>query len=311
MTRISLEVNGRPHAADVEPRLLLSDFLRDHLHLTGTHVGCEQGVCGSCTVQIDGKPARSCLTLAVQADGTSIRTVEALAPPDPGSLHPLQDAFHRHHALQCGYCTPGFLMSIDSMLPDLRDLSDEQIREQLAGNLCRCTGYQNIVEATREAIPEVRTVEIEHLIEVDGGGWASISDTLTAWRGELAVGAARFRGIAELLDVDETEKVAHFDFRANEVDAPGQLRGIVRAALSGSTLALRAELELVATSAEPDPDELRALADAIVGGVAREHAVERSRAAERPQSGASARWIPLALAFALAWLFWRTRRGRR
>jgi aerobic-type carbon monoxide dehydrogenase small subunit (CoxS/CutS family) len=148
--RIAVDVNGRRHEADVEPRTLLSDFLRHGLGLTGTHVGCEHGVCGACTVQVDSEPVRSCLMFAVQADGRSVRTVEALEGDD-GALHPLQVAFHEAHALQCGFCTPGFLMSLEPFVRDRPDASEEEIREALAGNLCRCTGYEGIVEAVRRA----------------------------------------------------------------------------------------------------------------------------------------------------------------
>ena len=149
---VSIEINGEVVRAEVEPRLLLSDFIRHEARLTGTHVGCEHGVCGACTVQLDGKPVRSCLLFAVQADGRSIRTVEALAEPD-GRLHPLQQAFHETHALQCGFCTSGFLMTLEPFLheADPAELDDAAIREALAGNLCRCTGYQNIVKAVRAA----------------------------------------------------------------------------------------------------------------------------------------------------------------
>ena len=148
--RIGVDVNGRRHDADVEPRTLLSDFLRHDLGLTGTHVGCEHGVCGACTVQVDGEPVRACLMFAVQATGRSVRTVEALAGDD-GALHPLQRAFRESHALQCGFCTAGFLMSLEPFVRDRPDATDEEIREALAGNLCRCTGYEGIVEAVRAA----------------------------------------------------------------------------------------------------------------------------------------------------------------
>jgi carbon-monoxide dehydrogenase small subunit len=150
---IAVEVNGVQHRARVSPRLLLSDFLRHDLRLTGTHVGCEHGVCGACTVHIDDQPARSCLTLAVQVDGCAITTVEGLAAAD-GALHPVQRAFRECHGLQCGFCTPGFMMSVAALVEerdDLVDLSDDELREQIAGNLCRCTGYMNIVAATRRA----------------------------------------------------------------------------------------------------------------------------------------------------------------
>jgi aerobic-type carbon monoxide dehydrogenase small subunit (CoxS/CutS family) len=147
---ISLTVNGQPVDRQVNSRMLLADFLREELRLTGTHVGCEHGVCGACTVQIDGVPARSCLMLAVQADGREIRTVEALAAN--GKLNTIQQSFHEHHALQCGFCTPGLLMTLDYALSaDIGvDLSnDDEIRALISGNLCRCTGYHNIVKAIK------------------------------------------------------------------------------------------------------------------------------------------------------------------
>ena len=147
---VSLTVNGRPYTRSVEPRLLLTDFLRHDLRLTGTHVGCEHGVCGACTVLVDGQPARACLMLAVQADGAEIMTVEGLAP-GPDTLHPIQDAFWEAHGLQCGFCTPGFLMTSLALLRDTPRPSEDQIRAALSGNLCRCTGYQNIVNAVQMA----------------------------------------------------------------------------------------------------------------------------------------------------------------
>jgi carbon-monoxide dehydrogenase small subunit len=147
---IRVRVNGRDHRGQVEPRLLLTDFLRDHLRLTGTHVGCEHGVCGACTVHVDGQPVRACLLLAVQADGAEVTTVEGLAPGD-GALHPLQEAFRAEHGLQCGFCTPGFLMTAVALLRDTPAPGEDEIRQALAGNLCRCTGYQNIVRAVQRA----------------------------------------------------------------------------------------------------------------------------------------------------------------
>jgi carbon-monoxide dehydrogenase small subunit len=143
---IRLTVNGRVYTGDVEPRLLLSDFIRDQLGLTGTHVGCEHGVCGACTILWDDQPVRSCLTFAVQADGANLRTVEGLAPSDE-TLHPIQQAFRESHGLQCGFCTPGILMTVDALLRANPHPSEEQVRAFLGGNLCRCTGYQNIVAA--------------------------------------------------------------------------------------------------------------------------------------------------------------------
>jgi carbon-monoxide dehydrogenase small subunit len=147
---VRVRVNGRDHTEAVPARLLLSDFLRHRLGLTGTHVGCEHGVCGACTVLLDGEPVRACLMLAVQAAGAEITTVEALAGED-GRLHPVQEAFRAAHALQCGFCTPGFLMTVVAFLREAPDPGDDEIRRGLAGNLCRCTGYQNIVRAVRMA----------------------------------------------------------------------------------------------------------------------------------------------------------------
>jgi carbon-monoxide dehydrogenase small subunit len=147
---VVLRVNGVEHRGFAEPRVTLVDFLRDELGLTGTHVGCEHGVCGACTILLDGRTVRSCLMLAVQADGCELTTVEGLASPD-GPLHPIQEAFSEKHGLQCGFCTPGFLMSVEELLRDDPDPSEETIRSRLSGNICRCTGYQNIVDAVRYA----------------------------------------------------------------------------------------------------------------------------------------------------------------
>ena len=140
--RIEVEINGERHAGEVEPRTLLSDFIRHRARLTGTKVGCEHGVCGACTVQLDGEPVRSCLLLAVQANGRSLRTIEAL-----GADHPLARAFHEAHALQCGFCTAGILMTMDAFLRDRDEPDEREVREALAGNLCRCTGYEGILRA--------------------------------------------------------------------------------------------------------------------------------------------------------------------
>ena len=146
---ITVTVNGVRYERTVEPRLLLVDFIRHELGLTGTHVGCEHGVCGTCTVLFDGQPVRSCLMFAVQANGHEVRTVEGLGTID--KLHPLQEAFREAHALQCGYCTPGFLMTLVPFLEENPKPSEEEIREALSGNLCRCTGYQHIIGAVKLA----------------------------------------------------------------------------------------------------------------------------------------------------------------
>ena len=147
LVSIELTVNGVRHQHTVEPRLLLSDFLRHTLGLTGTHVGCEHGVCGACTILLDGQATRSCITFAVQAHGHAITTVEGLSSGEAGELHPLQVAFRQSHALQCGFCTPGILMTLVALLKDQPRPTEPEIRDTLSGNLCRCTGYQNIVEA--------------------------------------------------------------------------------------------------------------------------------------------------------------------
>jgi carbon-monoxide dehydrogenase small subunit len=151
---ISVVVNGTRYERAVEPRLLLSDFLRHELGLTGTHVGCEHGVCGACTILLDGQPVRSCLMFAVQAGGHEVMTVEGLGTPE--QLHPIQEAFREAHAAQCGYCTPGFLMTLVPFLLENPDPSEEEIREAIAGNLCRCTGYQHIVDAVKLAAQKMR-----------------------------------------------------------------------------------------------------------------------------------------------------------
>lgn len=150
MVRVSVEINEVVHDEDIDPRTLLSDFLRHDLHLTGTHVGCEQGSCGACTVLFDGVPVRSCTMFAVQADGHAVRTVESLA--QDRQLSKLQQSFSACHGLQCGFCTPGMLMTLTPLVESGARLSDEEIREAISGNLCRCTGYQQIVEAAREAL---------------------------------------------------------------------------------------------------------------------------------------------------------------
>ena len=154
MTDITLTINGKNYFVRVEPRRTLADTLRDECGLTGTNSGCEHGVCGSCTVLVDGDPVRACLMFAVQAQGKQIRTIEGLADGD--RLHPLQQAFIEHHGLQCGFCTPGFLMLAVGVLERDPDLSDEDLLDALSSNLCRCTGYQNIIKAVRAAAAQMR-----------------------------------------------------------------------------------------------------------------------------------------------------------
>jgi carbon-monoxide dehydrogenase small subunit len=155
---ISINVNGTEYKRGIEPRLLLSDFLRYDLGLTGTHVGCEHGVCGACTVLLDGQPVRSCLMFAVQANGREVTTVEGLGTQD--DLHPIQEAFVEAHGVQCGFCTPGILMTVVPFLQENPDPSEQEIREAISGNLCRCTGYQHIVDAIRLAADKVGGEEL-------------------------------------------------------------------------------------------------------------------------------------------------------
>jgi carbon-monoxide dehydrogenase small subunit len=154
VTQISVSVNGTPHAADVEPRTLLVYYLREQLGLTGTNVGCDTSSCGACTVLLDGESVKSCTVLAAQADGREVTTIEGMATSD-GTMHPLQDAFHRNHGLQCGFCTPGMIMAAASYLQENPAPTEEEVREALEGNLCRCTGYQNIVASILDAATQM------------------------------------------------------------------------------------------------------------------------------------------------------------
>jgi len=153
MSAVAMTVNGKAVTGDVDPRTLLVQYLREHLRLTGTHVGCDTSQCGACTVDIDGQAAKSCTVLAVMADGSSITTIEGLAPGG-GALHPVQAAFHEHHALQCGFCTPGMIMAARQLLAQNPDPTESEIRHHLAGNICRCTGYTNIVRAVQSLASE-------------------------------------------------------------------------------------------------------------------------------------------------------------
>ena len=154
MAQVSMTVNGKARKADVDPRVLLVHFLRENLRLTGTHIGCDTSQCGSCTVLVDGRTVKSCTVFAVQADGSSITTIEGLAPD--GQLHVLQNAFWEEHGLQCGYCTPGMIMAAVGLLKDNPKPTEDQIREGISGNFCRCTGYQHIVNAIQRAASETR-----------------------------------------------------------------------------------------------------------------------------------------------------------
>lgn len=154
--RTTVTVNGRVYQRDVEPRLTLADFLRHELHLGGTHLGCEHGICGVCTVLVNGRASRSCLMLAAQADGVEVTTIEGLRNPETGQLHPIQQSFVDEHGLQCGFCTPGFILATLELLRENPDPNDEEIKEALGGNLCRCTGYESILKSVRLAARRLR-----------------------------------------------------------------------------------------------------------------------------------------------------------
>ena len=153
--KVSMTVNGKPASGEVEERTLLVSFIRDHLRLTGTHVGCDTAQCGACTIHMNGRAVKSCNMLAMQAEGADIVTIEGIAKAD-GTLHPVQEAFRQHHGLQCGFCTPGMVMSAIDLVKNIPNPTEEQIREQLDGNLCRCTGYHNIVKAIKAASQTMR-----------------------------------------------------------------------------------------------------------------------------------------------------------
>jgi carbon-monoxide dehydrogenase small subunit len=345
MRKVSLEINGSRYEAEVEPRLLLADLLRDRFRLTGTHIGCEHGVCGTCTVQIDGKPARSCLTLAVQADGCRIRTVEGLAGTDGQRPHPLQSAFHSYHALQCGYCTPGFLMSMESFLPDAARLSDEELRELLAGNLCRCTGYQNIVEATKAAATELGSrarglervvAQCELSVTIDAERFfgvitdsrellvrAGAQDVVATSRGEsygrAIVDGVQFDGTLELVDLDEDGRAANFEIDARESGTPGQVRGALQLSLRGSLLILGLDLQFVGTSAVPTSGTVHALCEAAIHAWMRSLELETQRStlleldrSQSPAASTAASRLPrVAVICAAAAAWWAVRSVRR
>jgi aerobic carbon-monoxide dehydrogenase small subunit len=154
--KVSMTVNGKPASGEVEERTLLVNFIRDHLRLTGTHVGCDTAQCGACTIHMNGRAVKSCNMLAMQAEGADLVTIEGIAKAD-GTLHPMQEAFRQHHGLQCGFCTPGMVMSAIDLVKNLPNPTEEQIRDQLDGNLCRCTGYHNIVKAIKAASQTMRS----------------------------------------------------------------------------------------------------------------------------------------------------------
>jgi len=154
--KVSMTVNGKPASGEVEERTLLVNFIRDHLRLTGTHVGCDTAQCGACTIHMNGRAVKSCNMLAMQAEGADVVTIEGIAKAD-GTLHPMQEAFRQHHGLQCGFCTPGMVMSALDLVKNFPNPTEEQIREQLDGNLCRCTGYHNIVKAIKAASQTMRS----------------------------------------------------------------------------------------------------------------------------------------------------------
>jgi carbon-monoxide dehydrogenase small subunit len=169
--RVSVTVNGQQRSADVEPRLLLVHFLRDNLGLTGTHVGCDTSICGACTCHLNGEAVKSCTVLAVQADGAEVTTIEGMGRE--GNLHALQEAFWTHHGLQCGYCTPGMIMAAADLIARNPDPTEHDVREALAGNLCRCTGYHNIVKAVLGAAAEMRGAEARPEVREEEPAWAS------------------------------------------------------------------------------------------------------------------------------------------
>ena len=154
--KVSMTVNGKPASGEVEERTLLVNFIRDHLRLTGTHVGCDTAQCGACTIHVNGRAVKSCNMLAMQAEGADLVTIEGIAKAD-GTLHPMQEAFRQHHGLQCGFCTPGMVMSAIDLVKNFPNPTEDQIREQLVGNLCRCTGYHNIVKAIKAASQTMRS----------------------------------------------------------------------------------------------------------------------------------------------------------
>jgi aerobic carbon-monoxide dehydrogenase small subunit len=282
--RVQLTVNGVPFDGDVEPRLLLADLLRDRLGLTGTHIGCEHGICGACTVQVDGEPARSCLMFAAQASGAEIATVEGLAGEE--DLHPLQEALHRHHALQCGFCTPGFLMSIEPLLPDVPGMDEEELRGRLAGNLCRCTGYQPIIEATQATATatgsQTRIVAVEQPVSsgppldweaaLDGARLlaalpgASPARHVDAgrWRARIRTDAGEHDVSLRLLDTDDGQRTAHLQVDARDLHGPGRLRAGVELSLAEGTLGVRVSARAFAMPQLPEGEPLTAMLAAVL-----------------------------------------------
>lgn len=246
--QVALRVNGEPYEGEVPERLSLADLLRDRVGLTGTHLGCEHGICGACTVQVDGEPIRSCLMFAVQADGAEVRTVESLA--GDGDLHPLQQAFHEHHALQCGFCTPGFLMSIEPLLPDVPGVDDATLRGLLSGNLCRCTGYQGIVEATRATANEgVRTHQAAASVPAPGAAAAALAEP-SRLAAALRTRAPGWELWLRPLDVDERSATAHLEADAHRLSGPERVRAGIELALEDGQLHARVSARAFAVAFE-------------------------------------------------------------
>ncbi|MGM0591981.1 MAG: (2Fe-2S)-binding protein [Halobacteriota archaeon] len=192
---ITITINGTEHELSVEPRRLLVHVIRENLDLTGTHIGCDTGNCGACTVTMDGEAYKSCLLFAVQADGSDVVTVEGMAdlPEAAGDLHPIQEGFHEEHGLQCGYCTPGMIMAGKALLDDNPDPTEHEIREAISGNLCRCTGYQNIVKSIRyaaDALEGGQPTGAGAEAAADGGVVSDTNDTSSAWKSDGGVDAA-------------------------------------------------------------------------------------------------------------------------
>jgi aerobic-type carbon monoxide dehydrogenase small subunit (CoxS/CutS family) len=314
-TRVSIEINGQRHEREIEPRLLLSDFIRHEAGLTGTHVGCEHGVCGACTVHLDGRPVRSCLMLAVTAEGHALRTVEDLAGED-GELHPLQEAFRDCHGVQCGFCTPGFLMSIEPLLAEVPDHDDRRLREALSGNLCRCTGYQNIVAATALAAERLADdgpcrQEAQMTVAAPAAGvWPTLAG-LGLDPGAVAGWSAALR----LVDEDDDTRTAGWELDLREARGSGHLTGTLRARVRDTAGTAHVALTLEGRLAAPGSGAARAqeLLDAVGTAVAAALADRMPQATTAPRraSGPPRAALGVAGAAAVALVLWRRRQPAR